>query len=149
MRTAISLCSGATDRRFASIGAHQRGKAVGSKNRVSKSASQKPLTAEVSVKQSINRQLPTTHVGAVKQGTHIHQPTAKVKSAFAAHENLDVINMTYLKTNCFGFASKSAQKLNLKVKFYKIRQRLRRSGGACSLATVFQANTMNEKTSKQ
>ena len=85
----------------------------------------------------------------LKQGTHIHQPTAKVKSAFAAHENLDVINMTYLKTNCFGFASKSAQKLNLKVKFYKIRQRLCRSGGACSLATVFQANTMNEKTSKQ
>ena len=85
----------------------------------------------------------------LKQGTHIHQPTAKVKSAFAAHENLDVINMTYLKTNCFGFASKTAQKLNLKVKFYKIRQRLRRSGGACSLATVFQANTMNEKTSKQ
>ena len=82
----------------------------------------------------------------LKQGTHIHQPTAKVKSAFAAHENLDVINMRYLKTNCFGFASKSAQKLNLKVKFYKIRQRLRRSGGACSLATVFQANTMNEKT---
>ena len=82
----------------------------------------------------------------LKQGTYIHQPTAKVKSAFAAHENLDVINMTYLKTNCFGFASKSAQKLNLKVKFYKIRQRLCRSGGACSLATVFQANTMNEKT---
>ena len=31
-------------------------------------------------------------------------------SAFAAHENLDVINITYLKTNCFSFVSKTAQK---------------------------------------
>ena len=29
MRAAISRCSGATDRRFALIGTHQRGKAVG------------------------------------------------------------------------------------------------------------------------
>ena len=61
----------------------------------------------------------------------------KVKSAFAAHENLDVINITYLKTNCFSFVSKTAQKLSVKVKFYKIRQRLPRSDGACSLAIVF------------
>ena len=54
--------------------------------------------------------------------------------------------MTYLKTNCFGFVSKSTQKLNLKIEFYKFRQRLRRSGGACSLSIVLQANTMNEKT---
>ena len=64
-----------------------------------KPASQKPHTAEVSAKQSIKRQLHTTHVGAVgwephssstttcagkvdqalpsklKQGAHIHQPT--------------------------------------------------------------------------
>ena len=51
--------------------------------------------------------------------------------------------MTYLKTNCaavISFVSKTAQKLNLKVKFYKIHQSLRRSDGACSLAIVIQAN---------
>ena len=64
-------------------------------NKWRKPASQKPLTAEVSAKQSIKCQLHTTHVGAVswepndmcgeggsrvtsklRQGAHIHQPTA-------------------------------------------------------------------------
>ena len=46
---------------------------------------------------------------------------------------------------CFSFVSKTAQKLNLKVKFYKTR-RLCTSDGTCSLAIMFQVDIMNDKT---
>ena len=45
-------------------------------NERGKSASQKPLTAEVSAKQSIKRQLHTTHVGAVGWEPHSSSTTA-------------------------------------------------------------------------
>ena len=141
MRPAISRCSGATDRRFALIGAHQRSKAVWLMNKETRLS----ITPYWRGECRAVYQAPAPHntcgscwlgtaqqfyhdmrgegrsrvSSRLKEGTHIHQPTAKVKSAFAANENLDVINMTYLKTNCFGFVSKSAQKLNLKVNFIK------------------------------
>ena len=54
----------ATDSCFAPIAAHQRGKAVGLMNGENPRL-KKPLTAEVTAKQSIKRQLHTTHMGAV------------------------------------------------------------------------------------
>ena len=54
-------------------------------------------------------------------------------------------NLFMPKLRCFSFVSKTAQKLNLKVKFYKILQ-LCTSDCTCSLAIVFQVDIMNDKT---
>ena len=55
------------------IGAYQRQNRW--VNERGKPASQKPLTAEVSAKQSIKRQLHTTHVGAVGWEPHSSSAT--------------------------------------------------------------------------
>ena len=66
MRTAISRWQyqSVADSCFTLIGVQQYGKAVGFMKR-EKPRLKKYLTAEVSAKQSIKRQLHTTHVGAV------------------------------------------------------------------------------------
>ena len=75
---------------IALIGAHKRGKAVVLMNGENPRLNNTFTTTEVSAKQSIKRQLHTTHVGAfgwephrsssrvnskLKQGAHRHQPT--------------------------------------------------------------------------
>jgi len=84
----ISRSVAATDSFFALIGAHQRGTAVGLMT------GENPrfitLTAEVSAKQSIKRQLHTTHVGAVDWEPHSSSTTTcagKVDHELPVHQS--------------------------------------------------------------
>ena len=64
-----------TDNCFALSGAHKHGKVIGVMNRVTRISKTPELTAEVSAKQFIKRQLHTTHVGAVGWEPHSSSTT--------------------------------------------------------------------------
>ena len=71
VHTRITWAVATTDSCFALIGPHEHGKAVGLINeRFSKT-----LTAEVNAKQSIKRQLHTTHLGVVGWEPHSSSTT--------------------------------------------------------------------------
>ena len=78
-RAKISGAVAATDSFFALIGAHQRCTAVGLMS--GENAFQKPLTAE---KQSIKRQLYTTHEGAV--GWEVHSSSTMMCAGKVDHK---------------------------------------------------------------